>query len=177
MSHPDLSNLPASMTRLPVEIRRGLPVPLVNTFGFQEHDFTTVDGNIALKLAERQRCGICGDPFEVAAFLGGPQSADTKAYSDPPMHEACAEAAITLCPHIARKNMRRATDNHVRQDAITPQNMTLDKPAGWVMYVANDYRIFIDGPEGQQTAFYVPGDSLYLRTWRYNDGGQLVEDV
>lgn len=175
MTTPDLSDLPDSMKKLPYHLRLGVPIPIVNTFGFQDYDFTTINGPRATHLAQRKRCGICGERFEVAAFLGGPRSAETQAYTDPPMHEECAAAAIKLCPHMARKNMRRATDNHVRKDSITPENMVLAKPDRWMMYVCEEYRMFLDGPEDEQVVIYVPGDSLYLRTWEYTDQGTLEE--
>jgi hypothetical protein len=91
------------------------------------------------------------------------------------MHEDCAEAAVRLCPHIARKNMRRATDAHVRQDAITPESMTLAKPDQWVMYVSDTYKIFIAGEGDQRHAVYEPQENIYVRTWEYSDQGQLEE--
>lgn len=175
MTNPDLNDLPEDMKSLPVHIRMGLPIPVVNTFGWQDYDFTTINGGMALKLAQRKLCGICGKRFEHAAFLGGPKSAEARTYSDPPMHEECALAAVTLCPHIARKNMRRATDAHTRDDAITPEAMTLVKPDEWVMYVCEEYKIFIDGAEDQRHAIYQPQDNLYIRSWRYNDQGTLEE--
>jgi hypothetical protein len=175
MSAPDLSDLPHNMTLLPVHLKMGLPIPVINTFGWQDFDFTTVDGATALKLAQRKLCGICGKRFELAAFLGGPKSAEARTYTDPPMHEDCAEAAVRLCPHIARKNMRRATDAHVRQDAITPESMTLAKPDQWVMYVSDTYKIFIAGEGDQRHAVYEPQENIYVRTWEYSDQGQLEE--
>lgn len=171
----DLHDLPETMKLLPVHIRMGLPIPVVNTFGFQDYDFTTINGKLGLDLARRKLCGICGQRFEHAAFLGGPRSAEHQMYTDPPMHEACADAATRLCPHIARRNMRRATDNHVRQDAVTPDEMSLNKPDEWMMYVCTEYRIFIAGEEGRQHAIYQPQDQLYVRTWRYTDTGTLEE--
>lgn len=172
---PDLTGLPEGMQKLSVDIRRGLPVPMVNMFEWQDYDFTAVNGSLALTLAQRKMCGICGERFETAAFIGGPRSAETQAYSDPPMHEECAMAALTLCPHIARRNMKRATDNHVKQDAITPKNMSLTKPDEWVMYVTAEYKIFIDGEGDERTAFYVPNDAIYTRRWTYDSEGKLVE--
>ena len=172
---PDLSGLPETMQVLPVHIRMGLPIPIVNAYGFDDFDFTTVNGPIALKLAQRKLCGICGKRFENAAFIGGPRSAAARTYTDPPMHEECAAAAVTLCPHIARRPMRRASDKHVRQDAVTPDGMTLAKPDEWVMFVCDKYKIYIAGEGDQQHAIYEPQDNLYIRTWQYTDQGTLEE--
>lgn len=169
------TDLPESMKLLPVHIRMKLPVPVVNTFGFNEIDYTAVNGTMSIHLAQRKLCGICGQRFHNAAFLGGPRSAQHRAYSDPPMHEECALAAIRLCPHIARKNMRRATDNHARQDAITPEYMTLDKPDEWKMVVCQEYKIYVDGAEDERTPRYAPQDVVYIRTWRYTPEGTLEE--
>lgn len=175
-TRPDLTDIPDSMKLLSVHIRTGLPIPIVNNnFGWQDNDFTTINGGAALKLAQRKLCGICGQRFEHAAFLGGPKAAEACTYSDPPMHEDCALQAVRLCPHIARKTMRRASDKHTRQDAITPAAMTLDKPHQWVMFVCENYKIFIDGEGDQRTAIYAPQDNLYIRTWQYTDQGELEE--
>src|SRR3954454_5930756 len=46
---------------------------------------------------------MCGTSLEYdIAFLGGPKGAESRSYTDPPMHVACAEAALTLCPHLHR---------------------------------------------------------------------------
>lgn len=172
---PDLNDLPDAMKRLPVHIRMRLPIPLVNTFGFNDYDFTTVNGGRALAMAQRKLCGICGHPFERAAFIGGPKSAEARTYTDPPMHEECALAAVQLCPHIARKNMRRASDTHTRQDAITPEAMTLVKPEEWVLYVCETYKIYVDGEGEERFAVFEPQENLYVRTWKYNDQGELEE--
>lgn len=171
----DLTDLPESMKKLVVHERMGLPVPLVNMFGPDDYDFTVVNGTSALALARRERCGICGERFERAAFLGGERAAEHQVYSDPPMHEDCALAATRLCPHIARKGMRRASDNHVRQEAITPEEMSLDKPRLWMMFVCTSYKIMVVGPEGERHAIYVPDDKLYVKTWQYGDDGALEE--
>lgn len=173
----DLEDLPESMKRLPVHLKTGLPIPAINTFGFGDHDFTTIHGDLALALGQRQRCGLCSEKLEgEAAFIGGPQSCDTRAYTDPPMHPACADAATKLCPHIMLASMRRASDKHIRQDALTPDDMVLDKPSEWVMLIvsADDYRIVAGGQGDKQYAMYVPGKEIRRRTFVYV-GGILTE--
>lgn len=176
----DQTRLPEGMDKLTMEIKSGRPIPLVNTFGFQDFDFTTINGELALTLAQRKLCGICGDPFhdDGVAFLGGPAGAEAKTYSDPPMHPACAEEALKQCPHMARQGMRRASDNHVRQDAVTPTGMTLKKPNRWVMTLCTEYTIHLvdEGDEGQ-IIIYVPTEPTHVRSWAYTgEYGQLEEE-
>src|SRR5215467_9324535 len=99
--------LPDQIRALPVDPRRRLPIPFANGA-----DPETGEGRFAITDATRQMacwtaklCGVCGQPLgEWVAFLGGPGSADRwrGAYTDPWMHEDCAEASLTVCPYIAR---------------------------------------------------------------------------
>jgi hypothetical protein len=173
-----LDDLPENMKRLPVHLKMGLPVPVINTFGFQEYDFTSINGELSTGLAQRHLCGLCSEKMEdEVAFLGGPQSADTRAYTDPPMHPACAEAAVQLCPHINRRNMKRAPEHRLREGALSPEQMTLVKPGVWVMLVVavDDYRITLVNPKSpERFIMYVPGTEVRRREWTYNDEGRII---
>jgi hypothetical protein len=166
------------MKQLPVHLKMGLPIPVINNFGFNQADFTTIDGELATGLAQRYRCGMCAERMtDEAAFLGGSQSCDTRAYTDPPMHPACAEAAVALCPHINRRTMKRAPDHRLKPGVLSPEEMVLTKPTTWVMLVVavEDYQITIHGKDGEQKyILYVPGREMRRREWVYNDDDLLV---
>jgi hypothetical protein len=165
------------MKKLPVHLKMGLPIPVINTFSFGKHDFTTINGELSTALAQRNRCGICSERMtDEAAFLGGGKSADTRAYTDPPMHPACALAAVQMCPHINRKDMKRAPDHRLQEGVMTPAPMSLAKPESWVMLVVavDDYEITLAGKGDDKFIMYVPGAAVRRREWVYNDEGQLV---
>lgn len=173
-----LGDLPESMKKLPVHIKMGLPIPIINTFGFNQADFTTIDGELATGLAQRHMCGMCAERMtDEVAFLGGSKSCDARAYTDPPMHPACAEAAVALCPHINRRTMKRAPDHRLKPGVMAPKEMTLNKPETWVMLVVavDDYQITIYGHEDEQKyILYVPGKEVRRREWVYNEDDRLV---
>lgn len=110
------------------------------------------------------------------AFLGGPRSVERRAYSDPPMHVECAEASLRLCPHIARPHMKRAKDDRVPVAAITPEGMSLERPASWVLYVTRSFEIELRrNADGGGFALYRPAAPKTLRTFGYDEGGVLRE--
>lgn len=171
-----LDDLPENMKQLPVHLRMGLPIPVINTFGFNEHDFTTINTELATGLGQRRRCGLCSELLDgEAAFLGGGGSAEAGTYTDPPMHPACAEAAVQLCPHINRREMKRAPDHRLKDGVMAPGVMTLDKPQLWVMKVVamDDYKMSIYEDDGKPFIVYLAGDEVRRREWTYNDEGRI----
>jgi hypothetical protein len=168
-------NIPECLRDRPVDPRRQLPIPYV-------HD--TLDGrwDFTVALVERlnecilgRLCGQCGKPLgRRIAFVGGPISASTHAYNDAPMHEECALAALGLCPHINRANMKRAKKPRLKGTRFrSPSYAYLDRPPVWVMTVARDYRLFIqDGG----APLFLAGEFKKMRGWRNRDDGPgLVE--
>ncbi|MFJ6380161.1 hypothetical protein ACIQI7_09190 [Kitasatospora sp. NPDC092039] len=149
MPNPTLPDLPPGLAQRPRDLRRGLPIPVVNERPDGCPDFAVLNGAMALKMAGLHRCSLCGRPLEgPAAFLGGPVSAKSGHYSDPPMHEDCAEAALTLCPHIARPHARRASERRISDDATVPVGFTLERPEEWVMVIASSYLMGVTLAEG-----------------------------
>jgi hypothetical protein len=120
------------------------------------------------------------------ALLGGSKFAESRAYTDPPMHVTCAEAAIRLCPHIARPTTQRAKDDRMRTastnytSAITPSGMELDRPASWALYVTRQYDIEQRGTPGLTanaalSTRSTPTPAKRLREFRYGSDGGLSE--
>src|SRR5688572_15593014 len=103
--------MPESIKRLPVDEKRGLPIPLMNQAPDGTHSFVAINAKTVLRILEERLCGICGEPLSFAsAFVSGPLSFQNRAYADPPFHPACAEFAMTVCPHIVIGHAKRATD-------------------------------------------------------------------
>ncbi|WP_371500349.1 hypothetical protein OG871_27705 [Kitasatospora sp. NBC_00374] len=111
------------------------------------------------------------------AFLGGPGSAEAGGYTDPPMHEACAEAALTLCPHIARQHARRASERRVPEGTTVPAGFAEAKPEEWVMVLTAGYRTGLVPAEGGGVVpIFLPAEYVRKRRFGY-EGGVLVERV
>lgn len=170
--------LPAGLAARPVDPRRKLPIPVVNEYDDGTWDFTAINGDVSKELAEARRCGLCGEKMGWwIAFFGGPASATSGVYSDPPMHPECAEAATRLCPHITRPTMQRAKSSPV--EAVTPAGMTLNRPSEWVMWVTRTFQIRLSASQGGAghglVVVFVPGPAKRLRRWTYDADGRLRE--
>ncbi|MCC9309107.1 hypothetical protein LN042_18810 [Kitasatospora sp. RB6PN24] len=136
--------LPAGLAERPVDPRRKLPIPAVNEREDGTADFLVINGRRALELASRRQCGVCAKPMgERVAFIGGPNSAASGAFSDPPMHVDCAEAALRLCPHIARQHARRAGEGRTDPGATVPDGFMGDKPSEWVLVETQGYAMVL----------------------------------
>lgn len=108
--------LPHGLPNRPWDDRRAIPVPLFNETP-EGPDYTAIHAPTVVETAEENRCGVCGDPLDYwIAFVGGPRSAASRLYQDPPLHPACAVAALTLCPHLRLTRHRRAPEHRRRSD-------------------------------------------------------------
>lgn len=150
--------VPDLLAHLPFDERRGLPVPYMNQHfpdgpdGPMRVDFTAIWGDGALACAEERRCGICGKDIGYwVAFVGGPRSAASRAYQDPPFHPECADFAMQTCPHIVLSRHRRASDARVGRDAgggpaWAPRTASMDRSQTWVIGITRTYEIrLLDG--------------------------------
>lgn len=174
--------LPPQISALPVCPVRGLPIPYMAA---QDEDgranFALVDPARTAEAARYSLCGVCGQPLGYwKAFLGGPRSADPDqgVYSDPPMHQDCAEASLRLCPYIARPKVPRRSDPLALKGVATePEGFIAAKPmTGWVMVIARQVRMFQrPAKDGSQVWLFRPvGGLRSVRTFGYQ-GGHLVE--
>lgn len=136
-----MPDIPDFLSHLDVEARRKLPVPFTNIIMDDgTPDFTTIDARKTVRCATERLCGVCGKPLGYwIAFLGGPKSAETHAYVDPPMHEECARAAVKLCPFIAMPSMvRRKTP--LTPDSIVPEGWADNRPEVFVLYITRQFK-------------------------------------
>ncbi|WP_149264271.1 hypothetical protein [Actinomadura sp. K4S16] len=133
--------IPQRLAHLPVCPRRNVPVPYANiTTEDGQHDFTALDSAKVVRLAAERRCGICEDTLDYwIVFLGGERSAQSRAYTDPPMHEECARFAARTCPYVTRAHMsRRKTP--LTPDTTVPKGFSEDKPAEFLLYFTRSYK-------------------------------------
>src|SRR3954447_26510248 len=101
--------IPARLADRPFDDEYGLPIPFVNSFDDGSHDFGAINRRRSIQCALSRLCGMCGTSLEYdIAFLGGPKAVESRSFTDPPMHVSCAEAALDLCPHLARHDTPRA---------------------------------------------------------------------
>jgi hypothetical protein len=176
---PQRPPMPDALARRPFDERRNLPVPYMNmTYPDGPDaepviDFTAIWGPAVMDCLENRLCGICGTKLGYwIAFLGGPRSEKSRMYIDSPFHEECAAAAaLGWCPHIAIKRHKRATDQHVGEDAWSPTDADLNKGDEWVMGITRDYTI--KAHQGAVVSQAAPFKRT--RRFRYDDNGDVYE--
>jgi hypothetical protein len=137
-------------------------------------DFTTLDSDVTMRCGRERLCGLCGESLTYwIAFIGGPRSADTRTYSDPPMHVECAEDAFTLCPHLRRPLVaRRESDG-----GSVPAGWSEDKPETWVMGITRDYSVKLVPLQGGGVGpLFIAKPWKRTRTWAYRDGEAVELD-
>ncbi len=139
-------------------------------------DFTIVNGRVAYLGAKARECSLCGVKMgRLVAFLGGPRAAEGRTWTDPPMHPDCAEAAVTLCPHISKAGARRVADDQMNAQAAVTETMDLTKPDRWVMYATRNYRIELDrASTGGVIGCYRGQGARWTKTWTYGPDGLLA---
>lgn len=169
--------IPMAMATRPIDPRRGLPIPFINETDDGAVEFAAIQSHKVLACARGHLCGICGNPLGYwMAFIGGPRSASTRAYLDPPSHPECGIYAMNRCPHIARREHQRAPAHRIGPDVITPAEMTEDKPSHWVMGLCRGFEARVIGARTAQAhVLFMPHPFKFLRTWHYGPDGRLIE--
>jgi hypothetical protein len=160
-----------------------LPIPFVNEFDDGSYEFGVINRRRSIQCALSRLCGMCGTSLEYdIAFLGGPKAAESRAYTDPPMHVACAEAALTLCPHLARHTTSRAdrdaegdSRRRLRPGVTTADLFTADRPSEWLLYLTHNFEIERATAEGGGLVLvFHPGAAFAERRFRF-EGGHMAE--
>lgn len=173
---------PAEVAGLPVCPHRRLPVPFAATRrpdGVAE--FTVIDPVRVRACAAHRLCGVCGLALGYwVAFFGGPASADPArgAYTDPPMHEGCVEAAIGLCPFISKPRVPRRSPpvDIIAADPAGFLEGGKGEGRGWVMVICRGYRVVTQPTrQGGVAEVFRPLQVARTRTFNYGPDGVLRE--
>jgi len=86
----------------PIDPAWRVPIPLVAEQPDGTVKFGVINEERAGALAAARRCAVCGDRMgERVAFIAGEDQAADGLFGQPPMCEACARAALVLCPFLA----------------------------------------------------------------------------
>jgi hypothetical protein len=123
----DDAALPADLAARPRDEEHGVPVP----FACEDED-----GELGLGAPQKRRvvrcalsrvCGLCGESLGwPVAFLGSSAEADQNGFHFPPLHEACAEAALTLYPRLGPGTLGIDSDQWV---LVTTGGFEVERPA------------------------------------------------
>lgn len=168
---PDwVTSLPERLRDRPLDHRRKVPVPWMNENPDGTPNFVLINDRIVMECAEKHLCGICGKPLGYwIAFVGGPLSFANRAYTDPPFHRECAEAAMTLCPHISRKVHRRVPDEKLPEVAWKADGSVDEKPEFWVIGITRSFQMV---PWGRGILFRT-GTMKQAIVYGYDEQGHL----
>ena len=170
---------PTAVAHLPVCPRRGLPIPFSAARDGDVGVFAITDSLTIERCHAERLCGVCGKPLGYwICFLGGSRSAEQNgAYTDPPMHPACAEAAIELCPYIAREKVPRRTDSiNLGRAMAIPHGETPGKSGDWMLVTCRQYKSWLELAQNHAPVrVYQPaGGKRFYRRFVYA-GGKLTE--
>jgi hypothetical protein len=174
------SDLPVDLADRPFDEEYGLPIPFVNEFDDGSHDFGAINRRRSIQCALSRLCGMCGTSLEYdIAFLGGPKAAESRSFTDPPMHVGCAEAALRLCPHLARHATAPSDRSggeaegrrRLRPGVTTADLFSGDRPAEWVLYLTHNFEIERATAEGGGLVLvFHPGAPFGERRFRFESG-------
>jgi hypothetical protein len=106
--------IPQFLSHLPTY--RGYPAAFFQLWSDGVPDFRAIDTDKWAQCLKEKLCGICGKRLgEFCYFIGGPLSRDNKLFTDPPMHQDCAEFASRTCPFLSGKKLEYS-DKPVEHD-------------------------------------------------------------
>lgn len=92
-------------------------------------------------------CGICGssiDQYGWMCFIGSELSAQSREFSDPPMHQECAYYAAQVCPYLAgtkREFRPGPTKTEGAEDSMTFKMDEIKRPARMCVYKCKSYEV------------------------------------
>jgi hypothetical protein len=141
--------IPRMLATRPVD-HRGYPIPFLQfipeTFYKDRRvDFRITDPYKKEFALRKQLCGLCGQPLAAKVyFIGGPLSAESRVFSDPPMHRDCAQYAMKVCPYLVNPNYKPAEGPVKSRDGTPTQADALQgqgRPPKMFLYKTNGYNL------------------------------------
>ena len=135
------ADLPPTLRDRPFDHDRGWPVPFVHEYDDGTYDLGRLNAKRVTQCALSRVCAMCAQTLSFPlAFLGDQQAADQRAYTYPPMHTACAEAAVGLYPPTPASTAGRPVD-------------------AWVMLLSGSFQVERPSRRGDPTLVRpAPGD-------------------
>lgn len=159
---------PPQVAALPVD-QRGYPIFFTVSKQNDPIDIRVLDPVLIVEAGRRKLCSICGQALDYWVwFLGGPRDVAQRGFAEPPMHRACLDYAIAVCPYLSNTYEARVReDDPERFDLI---HQPLPRPDRMALYKTRTYRMVRNGPG---ISFLVaPAREI---EWRSSDGRELIE--
>jgi hypothetical protein len=101
----------------------GYPVPFVQMWIDGKPDFRVVDPVKTTRCVHEQLCAICGFKLrELCYFIGGDLCKQNHLFTDPGMHEQCAEFSTRACAFLSGKKPKYS-DRSVSENLARVEQM------------------------------------------------------
>jgi len=92
-------HVPPALTERPTDPAYDVPVPFACEFDDNRRDVGGLNRKRVIQCALSRVCGMCGASLEWrVGFVGSADEANRNAFHFPPLHVACAEAALAIYP-------------------------------------------------------------------------------
>jgi hypothetical protein len=164
-----LPPMPWRIKRLPVDARRGIPIPwfVARADGDGPVDFRVADLGKLREAVKYRLCWMCGKPLgSYLAFPIGPMCAINRTTSEPPNHRECAEWAIQACPFLNQTEKRRRPMTDDRTDLVEAVGYAIVRQPGvTLLWVTKQYRVFRPHA-GNDGILLRIGDPTHVSWWR-----------
>jgi hypothetical protein len=128
--------------------KRGYPILFTSAVIDGVPDFRISSLDAVLRAAEESLCGVCGQRLDYwLVFIGGPVAVANRAFGDPPMHRACAEYALAVCPYLATKADRSQALQAKHGELLRKYDPTMirEKPSRLALYTTRGFRVYPNG--------------------------------
>jgi hypothetical protein len=159
---------PVRMRGLPVDTKRGLPVPYFVAWfkgdeecdpGTGEPDYRIIGRERREECHVKERCWLCGQKLgRHHAYVIGPMCAINRTTSEPASHLDCAAYAVQVCPFLSNPATRM-----MPEEKKLAKHSTLVQPAG-ILLKRNPGVSCIWVSRGQAEPFEAPGGYLFRLT-------------
>lgn len=175
---PELPTMPPRIARLPVDPKRGYPVPWFVAWIDGVPDFRVIAPRKREDAVERRVCWLCGEPLGAyKAFVIGPMCAINRTSSEPPCHRDCAIFAAQACPFLVRPHMSRRMSG-LPDEAREADGVGLVRnPGVALVWVTRSYGIFRDGRGGWLIEVGEPTDTLWFAEGRTATRSEVVASI
>lgn len=152
---------PPGVAELDVD-ERGYPIFfMIQPPPGQALDFRVMNLTNHLRCARERLCMICGRKLGYwLTFIGGPMCLKNRVFGDGPMHRACAEYSLRVCPYLTIGSMdyKNAPSGKVPNTKTDP-NVILKKPKKMLLYTTREFKL-INGGGGKPVFRVAPHKKL-----------------
>lgn len=152
---------PANVRHLPMDPKRGIPVPWFVAW---------IDGQPEFRVADKLRdairfglCWVCGRKRgRYGTFLTGPMCAVNRNTAEPPCHLECAVWSAQVCPFLTRPHARRR-DRNLPEGSSDPGGISIKRnPGVSLLWTTRQWRVVGDGRGG---VLFSLGDPSGVQWW------------